>query len=108
MTLEEFFAGYSQSRPLFDVLHETIAALGPAELQVTKSQVAFRRGKAFAWAWIPDRYLRGNHAPLVLRRFGAGYGRRGLISPSTFQVFARSDTSCLALSACPKITALIA
>lgn len=33
---------------------------------MTKSQVAFRRRKAFAWAWIPDRYLHGDHAPLVL------------------------------------------
>jgi hypothetical protein len=33
---------------------------------VTKSQVAFRRRKAFAWAWVPDRYLGSGHAPLVL------------------------------------------
>lgn len=41
-------------------------AFGPAEIRVTKSQVAFRRGRAFAWVWIPGRYLRGRHAPLVL------------------------------------------
>jgi hypothetical protein len=35
-------------------------------MRVTKSQVAFRRNKAFAWAWTPDRYLHGKHAPLVL------------------------------------------
>jgi Domain of unknown function (DUF5655) len=35
-------------------------------MAVTKSQIAFRRKRAFAWAWIPDRYLRGQHAPLVL------------------------------------------
>ena len=40
--------------------------LGPAEMRVTKSQVAFCRKKAFAWAWVPDRYLHGKHAPLVL------------------------------------------
>jgi hypothetical protein len=40
--------------------------MGPAEVRVTKSQVAFRRGRAFAWAWMPGRYLHGNHAPLVL------------------------------------------
>jgi len=33
---------------------------------VTKSQVAFRRRRAFAWAWMPGAYLRGNYAPLVL------------------------------------------
>jgi hypothetical protein len=35
-------------------------------MRVTKSQVAFYRMKAFAWTWIPDRYLHGKHAPLVL------------------------------------------
>ena len=66
MTLDEFFAGYPVSRPIFDALHAAIAALGPVEMRVTKSQVAFRRRKAFAWVWIPDRYLGGGHAPLVL------------------------------------------
>ena len=33
---------------------------------MTKSQVAFRRRKAFAWAWIPGKYLGGETAPLVL------------------------------------------
>lgn len=34
--------------------------------QITKSQIAFRHRRAFAWAWIPARYLRGRVAPLVL------------------------------------------
>lgn len=35
-------------------------------MRVTKSQISFRRRVGFAWAWIPARYLRGRHAPLVL------------------------------------------
>lgn len=66
MDLEAFFAGYEASRPLFDTLWAVVQAIGPAELRVTNSQIAFRRRVAFAWAWIPDRYLRGGHAPLVL------------------------------------------
>lgn len=66
MTLEEFFSGREESRRIFDTLRATIDALGPVEIRVTKSQVAFRRSKAFAWAWVPDMYLRGGHAPLVL------------------------------------------
>ena len=66
MTLDEFFAGYDDSRPIFEALRGTIEDLGSSEIRVTKSQVAFCRKKAFAWAWIPDRYLHGNHAPLVL------------------------------------------
>jgi hypothetical protein len=66
MTLEAFFDGYEASRPIFDALQQTIVAIGPAAMRVTKSQIAFRRRVAFAWAWIPDQYLRGGHAPLVL------------------------------------------
>jgi hypothetical protein len=66
MTLEEFFAGYEASRPIFEALRSTIEDLGSVEIRVMKSQVAFYRRKAFAWAWMPDRYLHGHHAPLVL------------------------------------------
>ena len=66
--LEAFFAGYETARPLFDALCSAVAELGPLELRVSKSQIAFRRGKrrAFAWAWVPGRYLRRKTAPLVL------------------------------------------
>jgi len=66
MTLDEFFAGYEESRRIFDALHAAIEALGPVEARVSKSQVAFRRRRPFAWAWVPARYLRGSPAPLVL------------------------------------------
>jgi hypothetical protein len=66
MTLDEFFSGCEETRWIFDVLHATIDALGSVEIRVTKSQVAFRRSKAFAWAWVPGMYLRGGQAPLVL------------------------------------------
>ena len=66
MTLDEYFAGQPDSRRIFDALHSAVDALGPAQIRVTKSQVAFRRRRAFAWAWMPGVYLRGRHAPLVL------------------------------------------
>ena len=66
MTLDEFFSGYEFSRSIFEALRSAIEDLGPVEIRVTKSQVAFCRRRAFAWAWIPDRYLHGKHAPLVL------------------------------------------
>ena len=66
MTLDEFFAGFEASRPIFEALRAEIEALGPVEVRLSKSQVAFRRRRAFAWAWVPDRYLGGGHAPLVL------------------------------------------
>jgi predicted transport protein len=66
MTLDEFFAGQDVSRQIFEVLRRTIDNLGPAELRISKSQIAFRRRKAFAWVWIPGKYLKGKVAPLVL------------------------------------------
>jgi hypothetical protein len=65
MTLDEFFAGNEASRRIFDVLRGVVDSISPAKLRVSKSQVAFRRRKAFAWAWIPGIYLRSEHAPLV-------------------------------------------
>jgi len=66
MTLDEFFSGYEESRRIFDALRAVIDAIGPTDLRVTKSQVAFRRSKAFAWVWVPGKYLSGKSAPLVL------------------------------------------
>ena len=65
-TVDDFFAGHADSRRLFDALHGAVSAIGPVELHVTKSQVAFRRRVAFAWAWLPRKVLRGRGAPLVL------------------------------------------
>lgn len=67
ITLEEFFAGRDPvSRELYEALAEEIERLGDIETRVTKSQVAFRRRLAFAWAWMPGKYVRGDVAPLVL------------------------------------------
>ena len=66
--LEAFFNGYPKSRSLFDALRGEVEALGQVALRVGKSQVAFQRKRNFAFAWIPERYLKGQRelAPLVL------------------------------------------
>lgn len=64
--LDKFFAGFPGSRPIFDALAPVLDELGAVERRVTKSQIAFLRRIAFAWAWVPDRYLHGGHAALVL------------------------------------------
>ncbi len=66
MTPEEFFEGQVLSQHLFEVVRDTINTIANVEIQVTKSQIAFRRRKAFAWVWMPGKYLRGRYAPLVL------------------------------------------
>lgn len=66
MTLEDFFCEHEESRRLYGAVSALIHTLGPVDVRMTKSQVAFSRRKAFAWVWAPDQYLRGKHAPLVL------------------------------------------
>ena len=67
MTLDDFFAGQEEARRIFDALSAAVEAVGPSEVRVSKSQVAFWRQRAFAWAWAPGKYLRGRDlAPLVL------------------------------------------
>jgi hypothetical protein len=66
LTLDEFFRGRDESRRIFEALREAVTAIGPAEVRVTKSQIALRHRIAFAWAWMPDVYLGPGHAPLVL------------------------------------------
>ena len=66
MTLDEFFAGHDVSKRIFGTLDEMIVALGPAEMCVTKSQVAFRRRRTFAWAWMPGMYRRGKPSAVGL------------------------------------------
>ena len=65
-TLDEYFEGHADSRQIFDSARNMIIAIGLAEVRVTKSQVAFWRRKAFAWTWMPGKYLQRNTAPLVL------------------------------------------
>ena len=65
-TLDEFFSGQDDSLAIYRNLFAAINVLGPIEVSVTKSQIAFRRRIAFAWAWIPGKYVHGKTAPLVL------------------------------------------
>lgn len=66
LTLDEYFGGQVEARQLFEALSRLIESIGPAAMRATKSQVAFRRRRAFAWAWMPGQYLRRPAAPLVL------------------------------------------
>jgi len=64
--LEEYFAGFDESRVLYEDVVVLLAEIGEFEQRVTRSQISFRRRLAFAWVWIPEKYLRRAAAPLVL------------------------------------------
>jgi hypothetical protein len=64
-TPEQFFEGSPTGLALYQAVADVISSIGPAEVRVTKSQIAFRRRKGFAFVWRPDQYLRTD-VPAVL------------------------------------------
>jgi hypothetical protein len=66
MTPEDFFFGKPVALSLFGSIRRVLDAIGPSSIHITKSQIAFRRRRAFAWVWCPGQYLRRRTAPLVL------------------------------------------
>lgn len=61
-----FFDGHPFGLAVYDAVHGILTALGPFEVHTTKSQVAFRRRVAFAWLWMPGRWLTHPDAEVVL------------------------------------------
>jgi hypothetical protein len=64
-TPEDFFAGSPAGLGLFRAVQVAVAAIGEAEIRVTKSQIAFRRRRGFAYVWRPGQYL-SSDVPAVL------------------------------------------
>ena len=50
---------------LYCAVADAVAAIGEAAVRVTKSQIAFRRRKGFAYVWRPGQYLKSD-VPAVL------------------------------------------
>lgn len=65
-TLTDFFAGQPEALAVFTRVRAYLAELGPVQVRVSVSQVAFRRRRGFAYVWIPGRYLKKPAAPVVL------------------------------------------
>jgi Domain of unknown function (DUF5655) len=64
-TPEEFFDGYPDGLAIYRRVPEVIDGLGEAEVRVSKSQIAFRARRGFAYVWRPGRYV-DNDVPAVL------------------------------------------
>lgn len=63
--VEEFFAGSPRGLELYTAIADAVAATGPAQVRVTKSQIAFRRRRGFAYVWRPGQYV-SSDVPVVL------------------------------------------
>ena len=64
-TPEEFFDGSPAGLALYRAVAAAVADIGESEVRVTKSQIAFRHRKGFAYVWRPGQYLRSD-VPAVL------------------------------------------
>jgi hypothetical protein len=65
-TPEQFFAGHPDALAVHQRVCSILERLGPFEVRVTRSQVAFRRTRGFAYLWLPGQYLRDPGAEVVL------------------------------------------
>lgn len=59
------FAGHDDALAILERMLELVDALGPVELRVGRSQIAFRRRRGFAYLWRPAQYP-AHGAPAVL------------------------------------------
>lgn len=82
---EEVFSGSPQGLELFRGVERILAGFPPSTVRATKSQVAFRGRRAFAYMWWPARYLKSD-VPAVLsialrRRLASGRFKE-VVNPS--------------------------
>ena len=54
------------ARAVLERVRSTLRELGPVAERISRSQVAFRRRRGFAWLWIPGQHLAGPTANVVL------------------------------------------
>ena len=65
-TPEEFFAGRALGLAVFERIRAALAVQGPVDVRVSRSQVAFRRRRGFAYLWAPGQYLAKPTVEVVL------------------------------------------
>jgi hypothetical protein len=64
-TPDELFDGFPDTLALYEHVRRVMASIGPVTVRVTRSQVAFRHRKGFAYFWRPGQYVH-NDVPAVL------------------------------------------
>lgn len=62
---DDLFAGFPESLAIYRVVADAVAGIGEATVAVSKSQVAFKRRRGFAYVWRPGQYV-GSDVPAVL------------------------------------------
>ncbi len=62
---EDLFAGFPECLAICRGVEQAVSRIGQVSVSVTKSQVAFRRRKGFAYVWRPGQYVH-SEVPAVL------------------------------------------
>jgi hypothetical protein len=63
---EELFAGHPAALAVLGAVRAAVEGIGGAQMRVTRSQVAFRRRRGFAYVWRPGQYLSRPSAEAVV------------------------------------------
>jgi Domain of unknown function (DUF5655) len=66
VTPEGFFSGRPEALTVFETVRTVLGEHGPFSVRTSKSQVAFRRRRGFAFIWIPGQYPRKPAVKVVL------------------------------------------
>lgn len=65
-TAEDFFAGHPFALTVHNRVLDIVGEFAPVEVRVSKSQVALRLRRGFAYLWLPGQYLAHPEAEVVL------------------------------------------
>jgi hypothetical protein len=66
LPVEQFFAGHPVALAVHDRVQSVLDTAGGCTVRVSRSQVAFRRRRGFAYLWLPGQYLTRPAAEVVL------------------------------------------
>lgn len=66
MEPEDLLGDRPVATAVYERVRSSLAELGPFDVRTTKSQIAFRRTRGFAYLWLPGRYLANADADIVL------------------------------------------
>lgn len=66
---EVFFADDPLGLAVYRHVRSVLADAGPVDVRATKTQVAFRRRRGFAYLWLPERTLGAQSAGIVVLSF---------------------------------------
>lgn len=66
MDPQDLLDGHPLATAVYEQVLSSLDAVDGLEVRTTKSQIAFRRRRGFAYLWLPGQYLRNPHAEVVL------------------------------------------